>query len=95
MSSLRRITCLLCGGSAEIGPSILPDGGPRANREAVLCGSGSGPCGGYIIESSLREPGAIPAEVRGRLSQLAVAKFRETGSGSFEINEPLVRSMRR
>lgn len=50
---------------------------------------------GYIITSGLLEPGAIPADVGERLSKLAAEKFRDTGSGSFEIDENLVRSMRR
>ena len=92
---MRPIDCLLCGGGAEIGPSILADGGPRADFLAVVCGFlSSGPCRGYIIESELLGPGAIPDESREELSRLAAARFDETGSGSFEITPALVRSMR-
>lgn len=86
VAPMRPTTCLLCGGDAEIGPSILQDGGPRSERLAVRCGElCGGPCRGYIITSGLLEPGAIPADVGERLSKLAAERFRETGSGSFEI----------
>jgi hypothetical protein len=89
-------TCLLCGGDADIGPSILEDGGPRSERLAVRCGElCGGPCKGYIITRGLLELGTIPADVGERFSKLAAERFHETDSGSFEIDENLVRSMGR
>jgi hypothetical protein len=90
-TSLKRITCPLCGDhGAEIGVAVGRSGGPRANRQTVLCPT----CQGYIIANELLEPGAIPAEAARGLTALARRRYRDDASDMLEITEETVRAMR-
>jgi hypothetical protein len=86
---LRQATCPLCRtADAEIGPSMIPGSGVRANRRAVRCPN----CISFVIESSLAEGGSIPREVGEKLSRRARSEYREDGSAVLDVTETLVRS---